>query len=755
MTHRPDFISMTRPTPTPSLSRAAAVALILAAGVAASALAQNAVAADKDTDKKQSAAPATPAKELLADFMHFVLVDNLQVAAARGQELLDRKLPPIDFVNLVEGTGEMAKFEDAVGRAIRLDQTQAVAAGLHRALEAGQLARARNPEQIALNIKALTSTVRAKLQAKERLRFAGEYAMPQLLGAFLDNSNPIQQQAVKQQITEMGRHAITPLATALPALPGEQQEAVAEVLGLIPQRMSLPYLCDLRDQTKNANVRQACERSIQRLGGDGGNTAAQLYAQLGEGYYAQRLDVTSFPGEDHQLLWSFAPQTGLTMEAIKTPVFHEAMAMRHAERALSLTSENPDVLALWIASNLKREIETPAGYANPAYPTKAAPGNASGNLRREAEYFAVAAGPSITQRVLARALDTRNPQLARRAIGAIDRTAGGAGLWGGNERKPLIEAVTFPNRRVQYEAALALATAQPREAFAGAERVVPTLAGAIRDAGTQYAAVLASDTEAQQGVRKMLEAAGFKVLPPGRSAEDLAAPLAETPAVDVVVIHSLTAARVGETVEALRGQPKLLATPVLILTSTESAIELDRRFDSDAMVAVRQASIGEATLAKAVQTLVTNATGGPISPEEALGYSIRSLAAMRDLAISGNSVLQVGDAASTLIGVLENKETKPGMRNQVAEILSRLDQERCQRSLMDAAVAATGEERLRLMAHVAGSAKRFGNKLEQRHVSRLLDMASTGADAEATAAAALMGALNLPNSELVPLILKK
>jgi len=50
--------------------------------------------------------------------------------------------------------------------------------------------------------------------------------------------------------------------------------------------------------------------------------------------------------------------------------------------------------------------------------------------------------------------------------------------------------------------------------------------------------------------------------------------------------------------------------------------------------------------------------------------------------------------------------------------------------------------------------RRFGNKLEPRQVNSLVRLASAAeTDAQATAAAALMGALSLPNKDLIPLIL--
>ena len=88
-----------------------------------------------------------------------------------------------------------------------------------------------------------------------------------------------------------------------------------------------------------------------------------------------------------------------------------------------------------------------------------------------------------------------------------------------------------------------------------------------------------------------------------------------------------------------------------------------------------------------------------------------------------------------------------------ADVLARVGQQRVQVALMDTAMEASGEARVALLRKVTDSAKRFGNQLEARQVGRLTELAAKGTGEEATAAAALMGALNLPNSQVVPLIL--
>lgn len=688
--------------------------------------------------------------EQISDFLHFVRIARYDIAQGIGQELIRANIEPRAFAELVENSKDgVNRFQQTVARAMQVPELEATAGALLRLYEQGKLSRARDPEQVAEAIRLLGgNTRRGQDFGRQRLIAAGEYAMPQLLPALTDAKNVSLQAQVGTLLVEMGRQAIIPLVTALPKLQPEQQERVLNTLGQIPYRTSLPYLYDLRDSTSSDLVRSAAERAIASVEGtSGGMGTADLYVQLAENFYDRKSELTSFPGEDYQLLWTYDPGLGLVMTPILTQVYYDAMAMRTTERALQLKSDNPEAVALWVASNFSREIRQPQGYANPVYSAD----------RREAMYYAVAAGPSASQRVLARAMDDRDTQLARRAIASIERTAGGAGLWAGEgTRRPLLEALTFPNRRVQYEAALAIAAAQPSETFAGSDRVVPVLTGAIREASLRVAAVVAPDTESYQRIRRVLEGQGYSVLPAATNLDGLAGPLAESPSVDVLVISTQDISTMPETVQSVRASAKLSAAPVLVLTDANGYNELRRRYDRDVTIGVRQASISDEMLTTSLTELVQAASGGPVSVDEARLYSARSLSALRDLAVSGNQVLSVADSAASLVLVLtDSKLAASGSVNRldVAEVLSRVNQERAQQAIMEAALTASGPERVAFLAKVADSAKRFGNKLTQVQVGRAVELARSADRAEATAAAAVLGALNLPNADLAGLIL--
>lgn len=723
-----------------SMSAKAALLLALVAGAGLPvALAQNAGAAPAAGAAQDRPSDAA----LLANYLHFVMIDNHELAENYGMELLGRGLSAADFVKLVE-TGETERFLSVTRRATRVERLKDISNAFLALHQTGLLDRARDPDEIARNIQLLAGNLRGRLLAQERLVYAGEYAVPQLLSAYLDRKNITLSAEARKVLIAMGRQAVVPLGTAMMQMPPADQEMVAELLGQVPYRTSLAYLADVAQSAKVEAVRDAAQRSIQTLGGIDADSAG-LYQRQAEGYYSERSEVTSFPGESHQLLWSYDPRQGLLMTAIRTEVFHEAMSMRLLERAMELQSASagvaPDTLALWVASNYKRDISSPDGYENPAYPAS----------RRGADYFGVASGPQVAQMVLGRALDTRNTALARRALSAVEKTAGVSAL-NVDARRPLLEALDYPNRRVQYEAALAIAASSPAQAFPGSDRVVPTLASAIRGAADQYAVVLAREPELYQRLRGVLEAKGYTVLPQGAALSDISAPLSEAPGVELLVIAENTGERATQSVDSVRANAKTMATPVLILTSPDGYIDLTRRYGSDETIAVRQLAAGDEAAWRSAEGLVETASGGPINEAEGAEYRARSLTSLRDLAVANSTVLSVGDAAPSLILAL-NQASDENTRLAIADILARVNQARAQRAIMDAALNASGPERAALFTSVASSAKHFGGQLEERQVRRLMELANQGSDEEAASAASLMGALNLPNNSLLPMVL--
>lgn len=690
--------------------------------------------------------PQRSERQLLEDFIHYVNIARFDLAADLGAELIDRVDSPADFVGVVEASGDVDRFEAAVARARRVRRLEVIASRLGQLYREGKLERARDPEEIAESIELLrTGGTLARTLARDRLVAAGEYAMPQLLEAFLQDGDTTLRARSRGVLIDMGRQAVTPLSVAVGALDEPRQLLVIEVLSRLGYASAAPYLAAIADETASDRVRDSARAAAERLGGPGTATDTR-FAGLAEDYFDERSELTSFPGESHQLLWRFDPAIGLLMNPIRTPVYHEAMAMRLAERALEIDPARPGTVALWLAANFSREIDTPAGYDNPAY----------GPDRREAEYYAVAAGPSASKRVLRRGIDRESEQLARRAIAAIRRTAGRTTLLraGVGGRRPLLDALTYPSRLVRYDAALAIAASQPDASFPGSDRIVPTLAGMVRYAGERFAVALVGESaEAYSQARAALERQGYTVLPQAlRGLDDIAGPLAETPGVDLVVIDRSNGEAALETAEQVLEDRRLGVAPVAVFVPPTDEIRVRQRLSGRDNVLVRRSTISTGERREAIELIVERVTGGPLTDAQARGYRMRALAQLRDLAVANNEVLAVEDAARTLVPALT--ELGPPLRLQVAEVLAHIGRRDAQTALMDAALTSTDlEDRVALLEKVGDSAKRFGGLLPDRQIRRLIELADAPEQRIATAAAAVMGALELEGFRIVPLLL--
>lgn len=685
--------------------------------------------------------------QLLEDFNHYMAIANYELAEANARALLDRGLSPAQFVGLIEERTRLdAQFDEMYRRALLVPQLEGVASELYSLYDEGIKGRARSLDQINRNVDKLQGMQRERILARERLKEAGEYAVPSLLEAVLRGQGvDIRAEAVTL-LQEMGPDAVVPLSQALLSLDPVDQEIVCRMLGSMTSRTSLPYLYDLRQTTDVASVQAAAEDAIRRIAGlyDPAVSVAGLYRQLAERYLADRHQRTmhAFPGETHQLLWNWIPGVGLEPVAIVSALYNEAMAMRAAERALELDPGDPLTLAVWISANFAREQSTPEGYDNPVY----------GPERREAMFYAVASGAGPLQRVLGRALLARETVTARRAIEALSRSTGGAGLWSGlGEERPLVDAMSYGDRRVEYDAALALGQANPRESFSGSDRVVPILAGLVRDAGSRFALVIAEDAERQQSLRSALSGAGYTVLAPTSSLASASGVIAQAPGVDLIVME-LPTNRTLQSIQEVRRTTRLAATPVLALLPVGDVTRYRSTIADDHLTRLVRTGVNAEQVAESAQQLAVSSGGEPLTTEEAEAYALRSLAVLHDIALSGNETLSVRDAAGALISALGATEGE--IRAQVASVMSAVGSRRAQQALFDAAVESGDDERVMLLTATADSAKRFGNLLDQAQVRRLLTMVTEAEGSEATAAAALMGALNLPNDQLVPLILR-
>lgn len=681
-------------------------------------------------------------REHLNDFIHYVMIAKPDLAKAHVQKLFDSGITDAELAELVDENIDVERLERAFSRGRAVGDLENVVAQLESRVEQGRLDLARNGERVLQAIDMLTGTQRQKLIGRNRLREAGEYAVPALLQEVVAGSDPARRLAAREMIVEIGRQAVTPLAESLEKLDGPAQVQVCEVLGRIGWSHAAPYLLALANTSSAAEpARAAAQRAFTQVGGSAGNVSSE-YTALARRYFNNEVSLTAYPTEATNNIWTFDSFVGLVATPVSTEIYNEVMAMRMSRLALATDGGNREALALFIAANLKRENELPEGASDPIF----------GDSDFSPAFYALAAGPGVIQDVLAMGLDGSDTLLVRDAIAALSRTAGGANLWtASGGRRPLLDALQYPDRRVRYEAALALGKAMPAESFSGDFQVVPLLAAAVRAGASTYALVIADSNEDQTQYAARLEAMGYDVVAFASDVASASMQIAQSPGVDIVVVRQ-SRANAANTVASVRLNPKTAVSPVLILADATDVFDLRQSFDGDHRVGVNRAVISNEAFAASLDGLMRASSGGRIDEAEAQIYAIESLTTLNDIAINGATVYNIADAESALIASLESGSASTPIV-LVANVLSRINSRASQQALLDAAFNAEGGQQLALLERVAESAKRFGNLSESRHVSRLMAIIVNGGT-PAEAAARVHGAYNLPPSNVVDLIIR-
>jgi len=685
-----------------------------------------------------AAAPSTDQGRLLEDFLHYIRVARPALARSNGEALLDTGISDAELAMLVDSRNLAERLESTLRLGRAMAGVEDIVAQIESRVERGRQELSRDPARVREAVLMLVGTRRQQMLAEGRLLEAGEYAVPELLRQMVESRNPELERRCFDMLVRIRRQAVTPLSIALWNLDPMNQRIVSDILAAIAWPHAAPYLLQLaQDPSVPNDVRDAARRAHAAVGG-GSDSLSEQWTTLARRHFDEEQSLVAFPGEATNNIWQWDDFVGLVVLPVPTEIYSEIMAMDAARHALIADDTNGEALALYVAANLKREFELPDGASDPVH----------GDAAFSPAFFATAAGVTTAERVLTFGLDRFNTPLIRNAIAALRQTAGNAALAraGGS---PLAACLRYPDRRVQYEAALGLAEMLPQAGFSGDFSVVPLLASAVRTGDANFAVVLAPEVEDRQSLSSRLQAQGFTVINTGRSLGEIEPDIAAAPGVDLVVVRG-DRAHCEAALAAIRSNDRTVAAPVLVVAPPIDAIELRHEHGEDRRVLVSEAGLGEQIFVAAVDSVMHRASGGRLTTVEAQQYAIEALDALRGVAVARSGVFQITDAENALIEALEVKTG--GLRLLVAEVLAMIDTDRSQRRLLDVALASSGSEQIALLDEVAASARRFGNRLERRHVDALMDLISGSAGATADAAARVHGALDLPSSNAVRLI---
>ena len=608
---------------------------------------------------------------------------------------------------------------------------------------------ARDPVRIRSDIDRLSNGPRPYQNAKDRLTAAGQYAVPIYLEYLQKNEKKELHPFIIRVMGEIGRPLLVPLIEELRVADPTLRIGLVNVIGQIGYPQALPALRALQlDSQASPQLKTATEKAIEqidRTGRAGKMSPTELFLAGGENYYGKRASYAPMmPTEKTNPVWYFdANLNNVAPVQVPTAIWSDVMALRMAEAAIQADAENGAAISLWLAANLKREIELPAGAADPS--------RSAGS--QDAAFYAMAAGPGFMNPVLARALDTNDSPLALRAMTALEATGGVSGLVADAD-SPLVRALSHSDRSVRFKAAFALARANPLTQFPSYFRVVPVLCEAVNASAAPSVLLVVKEDGLRNALTNALRGseASYTVYG-GDTISGALAQAQRAPAIDVVIMPE--AMDVGRIADIGKTDYRLTGVPVLLTGKTEDLPTLKLRYtDRRGVVVIDEhtdAAIITAALAQARADLGTV----PITAEAANAMSLTSLELLAMLAGDHRSIYGVVEATDTLIGALKDK--RPEVVVAAAAVIGKLNSPEAERALATLALAdGVPATRTTLFLSLEESAKRTGNALEATQVRDLIKIVTTEGDGKLRAAAAgALGALNVPSNQAGKLILQQ
>ena len=180
-------------------------------------------------------------------------------------------------------------------------------------------------------------------------------------------------------------------------------------------------------------------------------------------YFDEREDLVARPLDSMSNIWIWGEQGGLLTSPVPMEIYSPIMAMRGLLKAALYEPDDGSALAIYVASNLRRENRL-KGDSDPFFT----------QMDYSPQFYATYHGPGVGQDVLVLGLDSGDTPLVRDALEGLAATSGQENLFGRYVgREPLVDALQYPDRRGQFDSALVLARALPDQAFPASNHVIP------------------------------------------------------------------------------------------------------------------------------------------------------------------------------------------------------------------------------------------------------------------------------------------
>lgn len=446
----------------------------------------------------QAASPDEPNSILAAnwnDFLHYTAIGRFELAQKHAEQIINSQPDPTALLELAENNPEGYRL--LLRMQENNEQLRQISSQILTIIEQGRYIRRTDPKIIAQEIQRLSTTIRGRIAAEERLKNSGEYAIPQMLAALGDEDRKNEFAYITEALPKIGRPAIRPLTAALQTDNVAVKAEIVRALGKIGYFEPLPHLKLILEKTDSEVLRTQALQAVEQINASALKIpAAELFFTLAEGYYNGDDSLRASAEFDFANMWFWdTEKQALIRHEVNKNYFDELMAMRSAEWALKADPSVGKAIGLWIAAFFRAES---VGEPMPAY---------FGEGHADAMTYATTAGPEYLHQALERALKDEDAYVA---LGVVEAMAVNAGekslLYRLETEQPLAKALNFKDRKVRYSAAIALAEANPVDEFVGSDLIVQNLSAAVlREGADDLGAEIAREyaLRAVEAMRKL------------------------------------------------------------------------------------------------------------------------------------------------------------------------------------------------------------------------------------------------------------
>jgi CheY-like chemotaxis protein len=758
-----------------ALTFLAALALVLATGSAFAQVDADPAAAAPAADAPAAPAEGTPVDTTPADeaaatgvgaaglpvtvagadlqndwrmMVHYFKIARFDLAKAMGEKVLASSPDAATVLALAESP---STGYDLVVRMVRVEEMGDVPAKLLTLADEGARTKKTDAARIQANVLRLGEGPRPYFLAMQELKYSGPYVVPHALAVLQDPGKKDLSPLVQRALVELGRPVVLPLVRSLATPSDKLRETIVAILGDIGYPYALPALKAIVESPKSGEtLKDAATKAILKIADESilKTPAKTLYLDLAEKYYTGKI-LTADLRQPTTDLFDWVEGTGLLYRAAPSAAVNEILAARACADALKADPGALEAVALWVSSLMQMEAELgdkTAREADPFLP----------DTMPSVDFFARAVGQQHLYKVLDLALRERNTVVSTRASRALEDVANEdfLALYGkGDTGSPLVMALTYPDQRVRFAAAFALAAIRPAKTFTGAGQVVPVLTEALNLEASKSILLVEPEPDNRNRLQAKLKDDGWNVVTAMTGNQALSAARA-MPRVDAVALSSRTKdVNHADVVSLLRSDHNTAMTPIVILSWPDDPVKASWLESKIGYVKSVDPAIEPDALVQTVDELKKAAGSLVLDADASRAASLHAAAVLKDIAVASR-VYSAQRARQSLLDSLTNRPDE--LVVAVLAALAEIPDGEITRAMAAVGVDKERSKPVRVAALKALSrAARFvGNELEAGAVTAIQAMAAEEDDQLRDAAGEALGSLDLDAADGAKLILK-